>query len=106
MSRKAIGGGFVFVGALLLPSLGLAKPNPQNGPKLFRRVGCRGCHLPWGTGDRAPELFDVGKRMDFAAIKKQIENPRARNRNSAMPSARDLGVRPREVEDLAAWLAG
>ena len=38
-------------------------------------------------------------------IRKKSEHPKATNRDSLMPSARDLGLKRAEVEDLAAYLA-
>jgi mono/diheme cytochrome c family protein len=100
---KPLAGLFLTLAAVL-PGLASPAPNPKNGPALFKRVGCIGCHRLYG-GPGGPDLTQVGQRMDFAAIKKQIEHPKATNPKSLMPGAHDLGLKQSQVDDLAAYLA-
>jgi mono/diheme cytochrome c family protein len=90
---------------LLLPALVLAAPNPKNGPKVYKRAGCGGCHGPGPRENGGPDLTQVGQRLDYAAIRRKIEHPKVTNRNSLMPAARDLRLKPAQVSDLAAYLA-
>jgi mono/diheme cytochrome c family protein len=61
---------------------------------LERKLSCLGCHTLNGKGGRVgPDLTAVGARLDAAAIRKQIEQPRAlMPRLPIAPSTRDLIV--------------
>src|SRR5262245_21880175 len=90
----------------LLPARFSAAPNPKNGPALLNQFGCLGCHKIGAKGGaQGPDLTHVGKTWKLPALKKEIENPKARVPDSKMPSAKDLSMKPNQVADVAAYLA-
>jgi mono/diheme cytochrome c family protein len=69
------------------------------GAEVFNTHSCAKCHGTNGVnGDRAPDLQEVRKRMNAAAIANQI-----RNGGKGMPPFGDQ-LSDREVEDLVAYL--
>jgi cbb3-type cytochrome oxidase cytochrome c subunit len=105
MALRSLAGALCLAAAAaLLPLMAAAGPNPQNAVRIFKKHGCIGCHNQKDGPGSGPDLTHVGQRMDFAAIRKQIVNPKARKRDSLMPSARDLGLKRAEVDVLAAYL--
>ena len=65
---------------------------------LANKLSCLGCHTLHGKGGRiGPDLSNVGARLDAAAIRRQIEQPRA-----LMPR---IPLPPVTVELLVAYLA-
>jgi mono/diheme cytochrome c family protein len=92
--------------SLALPALVGAAPDPRKGPDLFVSQGCVGCHMLNGKGGTmGPDLTHVGKKMNAAAIRKKLENPKAGMPNSIMPAAKDIGMKPAQVADLTAFMA-
>ncbi len=95
--------------AIVLLTLAAADPGrAPRGKKLFyTTAGCSGCHSIHGRGGGlGPNLSAVGNAHDVAWIAAKIHNPRLGKPDTAMPTAKELGVSDQNVEDLAAWLAG
>lgn len=64
----------------------------SRGREVFLREGCGGCHTFRGSGGGlAPDLSEVGSRMDAASIRSQITRPAAGNPASRMPAFDRLG---------------
>src|SRR5437773_5700427 len=101
--RSSIAGSLILIA--FVPAIAGAAPNPKNGPKVYKRTGCGGCHGPGPRESGVPDLTHVAQRLHFAATKTKIEHPKATNGNSLMPGARDSGLKRAQVDDLAAYLA-
>jgi mono/diheme cytochrome c family protein len=70
----------------------------QQGAELFAESGCTSCHTYLGSGVTnvgAPDLSDVGTRMDRAQLKAYVANPREFG-NNVMPV---YGVGPNRLTD-------
>ena len=66
---------------------------------------CAKCHVLDGAGgDIGPDLTHVGRRLDEAAIARQIENPTAANPESDMPVFKGK-LTADEIGALARYLA-
>ena len=66
---------------------------------------CAKCHsLNGAGGDIGPDLSHIGRRLDAAAITRQIENPLAANPASDMPSFTGK-LTAEEIGALAQYLA-
>ena len=66
---------------------------------------CAKCHsLNGAGGDIGPDLTHVGRRLDAAAIARQIENPAAANPESDMPVFKGK-LTAEEISALARYLA-
>jgi nitric oxide reductase subunit C len=79
--------------------------NVSPGEVLFKTKGCSACHTINGIGGQVgPDLTHVGSRRTMEWIEKQIENPKAHNPDSIMPSFKDLSDNDRD--DLADYLYG
>jgi cytochrome c oxidase subunit II len=93
---------------LLVPALVGAAPDPKKGAAEFKTAGCNGCHKINGQPPSAtmgPDLSHEGKTRKAADIRGKIVNPKASMPNSIMPAAKDLGLKPAQIADLAAYLA-
>ncbi len=87
--------------------------DPQRGAAAIARYGCGSCHAIAGiTGARGkvgPPLTGIGSRLYVAGLLQNtpdnlarwIEHPTAVNPKTVMP---DLGVKPEEASDIAAYL--
>jgi mono/diheme cytochrome c family protein len=74
----------------------------QKGKDVFT-AKCSACHAVKGVGGKVgPDLSDVGARRDAVYIQTQMQNPKAYNPNSTMPSFADM---PKGDQDaLVAYL--
>jgi mono/diheme cytochrome c family protein len=69
------------------------------GAELFITTGCSHCHGPAGTGGEiGPSLINIRKRMNSAAITRQIHDG-----GQAMPAFGDQ-LTPTQIDDLVAYL--
>ena len=87
--------------------------DPERGALAFRRYGCGSCHwldgVPGAEGLVGPPLGGIGARAYVAGaltntpenLARWIASPREVDPLTAMP---DVGVRPTEARDIAAWL--
>lgn len=87
--------------------------NVHRGQAAFNRYGCGGCHeargVPQAQGRVGPPLTGIGARAFVGGklqntpdnLRRWIEDPQSVTPGSAMP---DLGVRPGEARDIAAFL--
>jgi mono/diheme cytochrome c family protein len=67
--------------------------------------GCMNCHMIGGQGGgRAPDLSRVGSYRDAPWIVAHINDPRAHNPRSQMPSFKDK-ISGNDLETLGAYLA-
>ena len=85
----------------------------NHGKQLIDQYGCISCHIVPGIdgpkGMVGPSLEHVGSRQIIAEnvpntpqnMTQYIQNPQARNPQNAMPN---LGVKPDEARDIAAYL--
>jgi len=84
------------------------------GASLMRTYGCGACHVIPGVlgaqGRVGPPLAGMGMRTSIAgvlpntpdAMVRWLRTPQAVKRGDAMP---DMGVGPRDAQDMAAYLA-
>lgn len=78
---------------------------PKPGEVIFKTQGCSACHMIGGAGGKVgPDITKVGSRRTKEWIEEQLENPKAHNPNSIMPSYAKLPEKDRE--DLADYLSG
>ena len=100
--------GLSVAATLLAPALVGAAPDAKKGATEFKNAGCGGCHKIEGTtfakGTMGPDLSHEGKTRKPGDIQKKIENPKASMPNSIMPAAKDLGLKPAQVADIASYL--
>lgn len=90
------------------PPVAVVVPSPgspeviQKGKDVFT-AKCSTCHAVKGVGGKVgPDLSNVGARRDAAYIQTQMQNPKAYNPNSTMPSFADM---PKGDQDaLVAYL--
>lgn len=87
--------------------------DPQHGKQLIGSYGCGACHMIPGVhaarGKVGPPLFFFAERTMIAGelpntpanLERWIEHPKQVEPNTAMP---DLGVKPQEAKDIAAYL--
>ncbi len=76
--------------------------NAAKGEKLFKSVGCQACHEVNGEGEHhAPNLTNIGKKVDPDWLVSWISNPHDYNVKSKMP---DLSITPAQAQDIAAFL--
>ena len=87
--------------------------DPDRGAQSFRRYGCGACHtvegVPGAAGLVGPPLGGIGARAYVAGVltntpdhlARWIQSPQEVDSLTAMP---DLGVRPEDARDIAAWL--
>lgn len=87
--------------------------DPGRGPRAIRAYGCGTCHtiggVPGATGKVGPVLDGLAERAYVAGVVPNtpgnliawIRAPRAIDPKTAMP---DLGVRPQDAADIAAYL--
>lgn len=87
--------------------------NPQHGRELIAYYGCGACHMIPGVhaarGKVGPPLSYFSERTMIAGelpnrpenLEKWIQHPKQVEPNTAMP---DLGVKPDEAKDMAAYL--
>ncbi len=74
----------------------------ENGKKLFETVGCQACHSVNGEGeDFAPDLSNIGNKVNADWLVSWIENPAHYNPRSKMPNLR-IGLE--NASDIAAYL--
>jgi mono/diheme cytochrome c family protein len=72
------------------------------GAALVVEHDCRDCHRIDGRGAlQAPALDDATRRMDRETIRRWLINPRAIDRNTAMPNPR---LSDSEIEAIIAYL--
>jgi len=72
------------------------------GAALVTDYDCRDCHRIDGRGAlQAPALDDVTQRLDNETLRLWLTNPRAVDRNTAMPNPR---LSDREIEAIIAYL--
>ena len=91
----------------------LTQGDPNRGPEIALQYGCAGCHTIPGVrgpgGKVGPPLADIGARLYLGGrltntpnnLIEWIENPRAVDPQTAMPST---GISKREARDMAAFL--
>ena len=95
---------WLLVSAALLPPSAWAKPKPPDphvvsGTALFTSSGCVHCHGDGGQGGEiGPNLQDVGKRLQPAAITTQIHDG-----GKAMPAFGE-SLTDAQIADLVAYL--
>lgn len=90
------------------PSVAVGVPSPgspeilQKGRQLFSEK-CSGCHTINKVGGRGgPDLSNVGARRDALYIRSLMQNPKAYNPTSTMPSFADM---PKgDLDALVAYL--
>jgi cbb3-type cytochrome oxidase cytochrome c subunit len=69
-----------------------------NGEKLFFRVGCSQCHTYQGKGGRmGPDLSAVSNLRSDSWIDSYIQDPKAINPSSRMPSFSHLSAAKRKA---------
>lgn len=93
--------------AALLASSALAgqKADPAAGKTAYAKFGCAGCHKINGQGGTTgTDLSHVGKTAKAADLKKKIETPKHNMPNSVMPAAKDIGMKPADVNNVVAYL--
>ena len=74
----------------------------QNGKELFRTVGCQACHSLNGQGEKfAPDLSNIGNKVNADWLVSWIDNPAHYNPRSKMPNLR-IGIE--NATDVAAYL--
>src|SRR5512134_3167049 len=77
----------------------------DRGREVFIREGCVDCHRFRGVGGgMAPDLSDVARRMDEAAMRRQITQPGMMNPDSRMPAFPRLSWF--DLRSLIAFLRG
>jgi menaquinol-cytochrome c reductase cytochrome b/c subunit len=77
----------------------------EEGAELFAESGCTNCHIYLGSGVAnvgAPDLSDVGNRMDQAQIKAYVANPRDFG-NQVMPVYGNQ-LSDQQLDQIAAFL--
>ena len=75
---------------------------PANGKKLFESVGCQACHTLNGKGEKfAPDLSNIGNKVNVNWLVSWIDNPAHYNNRSKMP---DLRLTTADSSDIAAYL--
>ncbi len=94
-------------------AIGLTGGEPDNGPTLLIRYGCRGCHtipgVPGAAARVGPPLDGIGDRVYIAGVLRNtpdnlvrwIEDPHEVDPRTAMPAT---GISKREARDVAAYL--
>jgi mono/diheme cytochrome c family protein len=88
------------------PPVDLSGASAPEGERLFTELGCRACHSP--TKDegsltrRVPKLFDAGVKLNQNWIFKYLENPRAYNPETRMPT---LDITENDRRNLTAYLS-
>ena len=113
--RRWVTGAFLSLGAgvVLLTALGIADRPPRTEIASDVRVtalqtfgdSCAKCHSLAGKGgDIGPELTHIGRRLDEATIRRQIEDASAINPESDMPPFRGK-LDEQQIAALATYLA-
>ena len=104
----AIGGGvglLTVIGAAERPALKDVSGEVRTAAVATFGEACAKCHsLNGAGGDIGPDLTHVGRRLDAAAIARQIENPAAANPESDMPVFKGK-LTAEEISALARYLA-
>jgi ubiquinol-cytochrome c reductase cytochrome b subunit len=78
----------------------------SRGEKIFRSAGCVACHTIHGSGGSVgPDLSDEGRKRSAGWIVKQIEDPKAHDPQTVMPSFASQ-LDSSEIEALAGYLSG
>ncbi len=87
--------------------------SPANGEKLVESLGCKGCHVVTETDrevhktdvsyDIAPELNNIGSKVNRDWLYAWIRNPKQYHPNTAMPHLR---LSDAEARDIVAYLMG
>ncbi|MBI5665369.1 MAG: c-type cytochrome [Nitrospirae bacterium] len=74
------------------------------GRKLFGELGCPGCHRINGNGNEfAPDLSDIGNKVNPGWLIEFLKNPRAYDPKSIMP---DLMIAEEDIKRIADYLVG
>ena len=84
----------------------LPEGDAQEGAQLFAESGCTNCHTYLGSGSSnlgAPDLSDVGTRIDEARAKAYVSNPRQFG-NNVMPIYGNT-LSDQQLTQIAAFLA-
>ena len=76
--------------------------DPDRGKKLFKSVGCQGCHTLKGKGETfAPDLSRIGRKVNADWLVTWISSPHSYNAKSKMP---DLRLDEEQASDIASYL--
>ena len=77
--------------------------DPQVGEKIFKDVGCLGCHSidKFGVNDHGPNLMGMGSKTTADWIYTWIKNPKHYSENTRMPSLR---LTDEEASHLTSYL--
>lgn len=80
-----------------------APGDPQVGEKLFKEVGCLGCHSAgdYGVNDFGPNLYGIGSKTSVEWLFTWLKNPKHYHEETRMP---DLRLTDEEASHLAAYL--
>jgi nitric oxide reductase subunit C len=87
------------------PMVATAVTSISTGEGVYKAQGCSACHSIAGVGGKVgPDLSTIGKVRDKEWIGVQLNNPKAHDLNSIMPSYSKLSQK--DLDDLAHYLAG
>ena len=76
--------------------------DPEKGEKLFESVGCQACHTLNEKGEKfAPNLSNIGNKVNADWLVTWISHPHTYNANSRMP---DLRLDEKQASDIASYL--
>jgi nitric oxide reductase subunit C len=87
------------------PMVATAVTSISTGEAVYKAQGCSACHSIAGVGGKVrPDLSTIGKVRDKEWIVVQLNNPKAHDPKSIMPSYSKLSQK--DLDDLAHYLAG